>query len=169
MEVQLLSSAPISRENMKRLLIILAIAVAGCLPRLAGAQIIKPIDYKKQADVNNKSVNYGDLQFDTISQPTRDIPKSPITKGDVKLQGVDLNQMDLKMLDMSTVPTADLPKENFKAKRAVADKMNDQSGKQLDQTKQKAPITERQIRAFAPGGDEQLKKQLSAPALAPNQ
>ena len=144
---------------MKRLLTILAISLAGWLSPLADAQLIKPIDHKKEADVNNKNLNYGDLHFDTISQPTRDIPKSPITKGDVKLQGVDLNQMDLKMLDMSVVPTADLPKANFKAKRAAVDKMNDQSAKQLDQTKQKAPITERQIRAFVPGGEEELKKE----------
>jgi len=148
---------------MKRLLTILAIALAGCLSPLANAQLIKPIDYKKQADVNDKNLNYGDLHFDTVSQPTRDMPKSPITKGDMKLQGADLNQMDLKMLDMSAIPTADLHKANCTAKRAAADKMNDQSAKQLDQTKQKAPITERQIRAFVPGGEEQLKKQLNEP------
>jgi hypothetical protein len=150
-------------DTMKLRLTIVAIALAGCLPPLADAQIIKPIDYKKDADVNNKSASYGDLQFDTISQPTRDVAKAPIAKGDMKLQGVDLNQMNLQMLDMSTIPTATLPKANFTAKRATVDKMNDQSAKQLDQTKQKAPVTEHQIRAFAPGGEDDLKKQLNEP------
>ena len=148
---------------MKLHLTFLATALAVGLPLLADAQIIKPIDYRKQADVDNKTANFSDLQFGTVSQPTRDVSKAPITQGDLKLQGVDLNQMDLKMVDTSVVPTAVLPKANFTAKRATADKMNDQSDKQLDQTKQKAPISERQIRAFAPGGEEALKKQLSEP------
>ena len=33
----------------------------------------------------------------------------------------------------------------------------------MDQTKQKAPINNRQIRPFTPGGEEELKKQLKDP------
>jgi len=148
---------------MKLRLTILAMALAGCLAPLAGAQILKPIDLQKQADVNNKTVNYGNLQFDSISQSTRDVPNSPVTKGDLKLQRVDLNEVDFKTLDMSVVPTKILPQANFKAKRAAVDKLNDQSGKQLDQSKQKAPITKRQIHPFEPGGEQELEKQLNDP------
>jgi hypothetical protein len=72
-----------------------------------------------------------------------------------------LNEVTLKSVEMSTVPEPVLPQVNFSAKRAAADKVNDQGSRQLDQTKQKAPITSRQIRPLTPKGEEELKKQLN--------
>jgi hypothetical protein len=150
---------------MKRYPVLLAAALAGFLSPLGHAQQnVNPIDYGKQADVNKKNLTFGDVPFNTISQPTRDLPnKSPIAKGDLKLSGTDLKDVDLKTLEMNTVSTPSLPKANFTAKRAAADKMNDLSKRQVDQTKQVAPITDRQIRPFMPGGEEELKKQLNGP------
>jgi hypothetical protein len=64
---------------------------------------------------------------------------------------------------MNSVSTTVLPKTNFTAKRAAVDKSNDLAKKQVDQTKRVAPITDRQIRPFTPGGEEELKKQLNEP------
>lgn len=154
---------------MKLRLALLAVALAGFLSPQARAQVLKPIDRTKQAEVNDKTVSFGDVALDTVSQPTRDLPReSPLQQGDLKLQNVDLKDKDLslKTLDMSTVSTPVLPKANVTAKRAAVDKKNYENKKELDQTKQKAPITDRQIRPFTPGGEEELKKQLNGPPLS---
>jgi hypothetical protein len=145
---------------------VLTIAFAGIVSPLVEAQVLKPVDINKQADVGGKNVNYSDLQFDSVSQPAHDLPsKSPLSKGDLKLQDADGKDyvVDLKMLDMPTVSTPVLQKANFTAKRAAVDKQNDLAKKQVPQTTQKASITNREIRAFTPSGEEELKKQLNEP------
>ena len=146
---------------------VLAVALVGMWSLPAGALVdpLKPLDVDKQADAGGKNVSFGDVQFDTISKPTREMPKSALPKGDLKLENVDVRDKnaDLKMLEMSTVSMPVLPKANFTAKHAAVDKMNDEGQKQVGQTKQKAPITDRQIRAFTPAGEEELKKQLKDP------
>ena len=151
---------------MKLRLALLAVTCAACLSPLIDAQVFKPIDRTKQADVNNQTVNFSDVQLGTVSPAARDLPrKSPLSKGDLKLQDADVKDkgLDFKTLDMSTVPMAVLPKVNFTPKHAAIDSKNCESKKDLDQTKQKAPITDRQIRAFTPAGEEELKKQLNNP------
>jgi len=151
---------------MRLHLTLLAIVLAGGVSLLAGAQVLKPIDINKQADVGGKSVDFSVLHFDSISQPTHDLSgKSALSKDDLKLQDADGkdHMVDLKMLDMTTVSTPALSKANFTAKRAVVDKQSDLSQKQVPETTQKAPITDRQIRAFTPSGEQELKKQLSSP------
>jgi len=147
---------------------LLSIALAALSPALSLAQVLeqakKPLDYTKQADVNSKTVTYGDLHFDTISQPTRPgSTTSPLSKGDLQLQRLDLNEISHKSVDLSTISEPTVPRVNYTAKRAAADKVNDLASRQLDQSKQKAPITDRQIHAFTPGGQEELKKQLDSP------
>ncbi len=147
----------------------MSIALAALSPALSPAQVLqqatKPLDYTKQADVNGKTVTYGDLHYGTISQPTRaGSTTSPLSKGDLQLQRLELNEIDHKSVDLSTISEPTVPRVNYTAKRAAVDKVNDESNRQLDQSKQKAPITDRQIRAFAPGGQEELKKQLNSPA-----
>jgi hypothetical protein len=147
---------------------LLSITLTALLPTLSPAQVqeqkSKPLDYTKRADVSNKNVTFGDLRYGTGSQPTRSgSTASPLSKGDLQLQRMELNEVDLKSVEMSTVPEPVLPQVNFSAKRAAVNKVNDQSNRQLDQTKQKAPITDRQIRALTPAGEEELKKQLNTP------
>ena len=136
---------------------LLLTALAALFPALSPAQILdqikKPFDLSKQADVNDKTVTFGDLHYGTVSQPTRVISRtSPLTKGDLHQQQMELNQVDLKSVEMSTLPEPVLPQVNYSAKRAAVDKVNDQGNRQLDQTKQKAPINSRQIRTSTPGG-----------------
>ena len=145
---------------------LLSIALATLLPALSSAQLLdqikKPLDYSKQADVNGKTVTFGDLHYETVSQPTRaGSTTSPLSKGDLQLQRMELNEVNLKSVEMSTASEPVLPQVNFSAKRAAADKVNDQGTRQLDQSKQKAPITGRQIRPLSPAGEEELKKQLN--------
>ena len=136
-------------------------------------QIVKPIDVTKQADVTGKTVNFGNVQFDTLSQPMRDLSGSSLSKGDVKFQDVDQKKqdvkqkkMDFKTVDMSTVSKPTLPMANFTSKRAEVDMSNVETKKQVDQTKKQAQINERQIPAFTPTGEEDLKHQLNEPPLA---
>jgi hypothetical protein len=148
--------------------VFLSITLAAFLPARSPAQVLdqitKPLDYNKQADVSGKSVTFGDLHYGTISQPTRiGSTPSPLSKGDLQLQRMELNEVNLKSIEEPTVSQPVLPQANFTAKRAVADKVNDRATRQLDQTKQKAPITDRQIRPFTPAGEEELKKQLNSP------
>ena len=157
---------------MKLGLTLLAVILAALLATPAHAQVLKPIDLTKQADVNDKTVNYGNVQFDTLSQPTSVLPSSPLSKGNLKFQDVDqkkrdINQqkLDLKTVDMSTVSRPTLPKANFTAKRAEVDMSRGEPRKQVEQTKKKAQINERQIRPFTPAGEEDLKHQLNEPPL----
>jgi hypothetical protein len=141
-------------------------ALPALQPAQVPAQILdqmkKPIDLTKQADVNGKNITFSDLHYQTISQPTRVPPaSSAASNGDLQLQRLDLNEVRLKSAETSAIPEPVLPQVNFTAKRAVADKMNDQTNRQLDQSYQNAPITNRQIRPFAPGGEEELRKQLN--------
>jgi hypothetical protein len=152
---------------MKLKLTLLMVTLAGLLSQPATALVdpLKPLDVNKQADVGGKNVNFDDVRFDTISQGTRELPQSPLSKGDLKLKNADVRDKhaDFKMLEMSTIPKPVLPKANFTAKRAAVDKVNDEAQKQAAQTKQVAPITSRQIRAFTPAGEEELKNQLKDP------
>jgi len=153
---------------MKLGAILLVGALVAALSPRAGAWTSPrtPIDRTKQADVNDKNVSFSDVPLGAISQPTRAEPRSPLTKGDLKLQGVDLNNVDLSTREMSTVSLSVLPKANFTAKHAAADKLNDKTSKQVDHTTRKAPITDRQIRPFTDAGEEELKRQLNEPPLS---
>jgi len=151
------------------------LALMAVLPTLLPAQVIKqatqPLDYTKQADVNGKTVHFGDLQYGTVPQPSRTWPASqpiresptasPLSKGNLQLQSVELNEVKPNSVELSTLSRPVLPQANFTAKRAAADKTNDQGSRQLEQSKQNAPITNRVIRPFTPGGEEELKNQLN--------
>ncbi len=157
---------------MKPGLTLLAVILAALLSTRAHAQIVKPIDTTKQADVN-KTVNFGDVQFDTLSQPTSVLPgSSPLSKGNLKFQDTDQKKVEFNGLEMSTISRPTLPMANFTAKRAAVDvprdetkKQADQTRKQADQTKKQAQINGRQIRPFTPAGEEELKHQLNEPPL----
>ena len=164
---------------MKPRLTLRNVILAVFLSSTAHAQIVKPIDVTKQADVSGKTVSFGNVQFDTLSQPMSDLPGSPPSKGVVKFQDVDQKKtdanpkkMDFKTLDMSAVSEPTVPKANFAAKRAEVDvpsaetkKQADQAKKQADQARKQAPINDRQIRPFNPAGEEDLKHQLNEPLL----
>jgi hypothetical protein len=165
-------NVPSGISVMKLGLTVLAVVLAASLSSPAQAQIVKPIDPNKKADVSDKTLNYDNVSFDTLSQPTSVLPSSPLSKGGLKFQDVDHKKVDLKTLEMSTVSTPSLPRSNFTAKRAEVDvlrdetkKQADQTKKQTDQTKKKAQINERQIRPFTPPGEEELKHQLNQPPL----
>jgi|SRR5580693_516078 hypothetical protein len=150
---------------MKFGLTLLAVIFAATLSTRARAQIIKPLDRSKQADVNDKTLNFGDAPLGSLSQPMADLPGSPLSKGDLKLQDVDQKKTDFKSLELSTVSTTTLPKGNFTTRRAEADVPSDETKKQSDQTKKDAPINKRQIKPFTPAGEQELKHQLNEPPL----
>jgi hypothetical protein len=157
---------------MKLGLTLLAVVLAASLCSLARAQIVKPIDPTKQADVGGKTVSFGDVQFDSLSQPARSLSDASLSKGNVKFQDVDQKKadihrqkMDFHTLDMSTVSEPTVTRANFTARRAAVD-MSSEPRKQMEQTKKQAPITQRQIHPLTPAGEEELKHQLNEPPLA---
>ncbi len=151
---------------------LLAVVLAASLSSPAQAQIVKPIDVTKQADVTGKTVNFGNVQFDTLSQPTRDLSGSSLSKGNLKFQDTDQEKAEFNTLGMSTISRPTLPQANFTTRRAAVDvpndearKQADQTRKQADQTRKKAQINGRQIPAFTPAGEKELKHQLNEPPL----
>ena len=155
---------------MKPGLTLLAVFLAALLSAPARAQVLKEIDRTKQADVTDKTVNFNDMKFDTISQPMSVFPRAPLPKDNLKFQDVDQKKAEFNTLGMSTISktTLDQPtvaQANFTAKRAAVDMTSDKGRKQSDQTKKKAPINGRQITPFNPPGEEELKHQLNQPPL----
>ena len=151
---------------MKFRSVILALVLAFTTPSRLPAQLFdqmkKPLDYTKQADVNGKNAQLGNLNYGTVPQSSRAFTTSPLSKGDLQLQRANVNELTPKSADMPTVSEPVLPQVNFTPKRAVADKDNDKAEVQADETKQTAPITSRQIRPLTPAGEQELKKQLNA-------
>ena len=151
---------------MKLGLTALAVLLAASLFTLVHAQVLKPLDLTKQADVNNKTVTFGEVQFDSLSQPTSVLPSSsPLSKGKLKFQDVDQKKAEFNTLEMSTISRPTLPKANFTTRRASVDMTSDVGRKQADQTRKQARINERQIHPLTPGGEEELKHQLNEPPL----
>jgi hypothetical protein len=151
---------------MKLGLILQAVICALLFSLPVRAQIVKPIDRTKQADVNDKTLSFGDVPLNTLSQPTSDLSGSPLPKGELKFQDVGQKNADLKTLEMPTVSTPSLPRSNFTTRRAAADVPSDETNKkQAEQARKKAQINERQIRPFTPAGEEELKRQLNEPPL----
>ncbi|HUI07209.1 MAG TPA: hypothetical protein VL486_09400 [Verrucomicrobiae bacterium] len=142
---------------------LLAVALVLCSSPCVDAQLLRPIDPSKKADVGNKLVKFGDAQLNTVAQPTLDLPNAELSKGNLKLQNTDTKSVaDLESLEFSTVETHVVPQTNFTGKR-IATKTNEASGKNLDDRQKRAPITNRLIRAFTPAGEQELKKQLNEP------
>jgi hypothetical protein len=163
-------NVPLRISVMKLGLILRAVILAALLSTPARAQLLKAIDPKQQADVNGKMVNFNDLKFNTISQPTKDLPSAPLANGNLKFHNVDKKNAQFNTLDMSTIsnPTLTEPtvaKVNFTTRRADVDVQNDEKRKQADETTKKAPIKQRQIRPLTPAGEEELKNQLNGPPL----
>jgi hypothetical protein len=128
----------------------------------AGAQLFKPIDPNKKADIDTKSLNLGTAQFETVSEPTHEVPNASLSKGDLKLPDFETKQVDFQTLEKPTIVKPVLPQASFTATN-IAVKVSDESNKNLNHATVKAPVTNRQIRPFAPGGEQELKKQLSEP------
>ena len=151
---------------MKLGLTLLAVILTVFLSTPAHAQILKPIDTTKQADVTGKTVNFGNVQFGTLSQPTSILPSSsPLSNGNLKFQDTDQKKAEFNTLGMPSISRPTLPQANFSTRRAAADVPCDQARKQAEQTKKKAQINGRQIHPFTPGGEEELKHQLNQPPL----
>ena len=156
---------------MKPGLTLLAVILAVLLSAPARAQVLKPIDRTKQADVTDKTVNFENMKFDTLSQPMSVFPRAPLPKDNLKFQDVNQKKAEFNTLGMSTISktTLDQPtvaQVNFTAKRAAVDVTSDEDRKRADQTdKKKAQINGRQIKPLNPAGEEELKHQLNQPPL----
>jgi hypothetical protein len=142
---------------MKMLLLMLVV-----VPGLA-AQVFKPIDITKQADVNGKKVDMPVLQFPTLTQPTYPVTQSALSdKMREPGQVLPRKLAETKgVLDFPTVtPGATLPGKAFPTTTA------DVAGKLPPATSvptQGADIPTLKISPFTPAGEEQLKDQFRTP------
>jgi hypothetical protein len=158
---------------MKSGFTLLAIIFAALLSAPCRAQVLKPIDRTKQADIGDKTVDLNNLRFDTISQPMSVLPQAPLSKDNLKYQDVDQKKAEFNTLGMSTISKTTLNQPtvahvNFTAKRAAVDGTSDEDRRQADQdetNRKKARINGRQIKPFDPSGEEDLKHQLNQPPL----
>ena len=126
----------------------------------AVGQVLRPVDPTKQADVGNKSVTFPNVDLNTVTQPQRALGQSSVSDKQLQFDQVRRKNVNLQTLEHGTVETKTLPQANFTAKRAaVTDKTHATENVKLG----KAPITDRQIKAFQPGGEEELKQQLREP------
>ena len=124
----------------------------------AAAQIIKPIDPGKRADdINHKIIDLGNVNLGTISTGMRQTTRSSLSDKNAHFNGVNLSDVELRSLNLSGVQMKALPQQNFTAKRAA---VSGQMHREAEVKTVKAPIKDRQIRAFTLAGEEELKKQL---------
>ena len=127
----------------------------------AVAQVLRPIDPAKNADdINNKSVTLPDVNLSTLPQPSRKLQQATESGKQFQYEQVHTKWVELGTLGHPNVETKALPQTNFTAKRAAG---TDKAQRFKDVKLGKAPITDRQIKAFQPGGEEELKKQLNEP------
>ena len=153
------SAATEMRWLMKRLILSGLVVVAFSLGA-APAQVLRPINPNQRAsDIENKNVQFGNVHLETLTHGTRATKIAPGLGKNASFKNVNLSHVDLKMLSFSDLPMKTLPRQNFMAKRAVLpDKVPPQE--QLGLIRTKAPITKREIRAFTPAGEQELRKQL---------
>jgi hypothetical protein len=142
---------------MKHSLILGLIAASVTLQ--AVAQVFRPVDPTKQADVNNKTVTLPGVNFQTLPQGSRSFStltlpvNRPTQATDVQNRSVNLNTVSLPMI---TAPTLTRTNITFSDVAGTGKKLGTN-----DLPTSIAPITNRQIRAFTPAGEEELKKQLN--------
>jgi len=144
------------------MLLLLAIALVVLSLSRASAQVVKPVDPNKKADIDTKPLNFGAAQFSTISEPINSQPNAVLSKDPLNLSSVPAKHVEFQSLEKPTLEQATLPQCNFTPKHLAVTPAT-VSTKKLDHAQQKAPINKRQIRPFAPGGEEELKKQLNEP------
>lgn len=127
----------------------------------AHAQLLKPIDVRQLADVNDKTVDMPTVNFDTIPQPTRTQPILPLTGQRLEpADTVETKRVDTHTLRYDNVAVKVLPQQNFSPKRATV-AGNASLPPAVDTPK--ADIKKRVIRPLTPAGAEELKKQLNEP------
>ncbi len=145
---------------MKRRCLIISCAVTTLvLAASVSAQVLKQIDPTKQADISNKSVQFNDVNFQTLSPGIQSPTTLPLSGQRMDMNSVTLPEVQLNSVQFPVISMKTVPRQNFTAKRAVLpDKVPPQE--QLSLIHTKAPIKDRQIRAFMPGGEEELKEQL---------
>ena len=150
---------------MKQLSLIVCCSMAVMIhASVARSQVFKPIDPSKRADdIQNKDVRFGTTESKTVTMNTKEMSRSPVSSKMVVLKGdVELNRLELQTLSLGTLTKSSLPQKNFTPKRAVIIVDKVRSEKELDDVRQtRAPVAQRQIRPFAPGGEEELKKQIN--------
>jgi hypothetical protein len=143
---------------MTRLMALLAGTLLLGLTPLMAADFLKAVDPSRMADINSKDADLNEVDLQTVSKPTRSTPISPISGKAYDARDVTLNENALKTVRFNTVPVTDVPNQNFSAKRAQAD-TNIRREKEVK--KEAAAIKDRQIRAFTPKGEQELKDQLN--------
>jgi hypothetical protein len=110
--------------------------------------------------VNGRTFPSANVDLITAPQPSRSYQQLPQPFQRLGLKRVELGSVELQRADLATKPMAVQPQVNFIAKRAAE---TDQVRVQETLRQGKAPITDHEIRAFTPSGEEELKNQLRDP------
>jgi len=142
---------------MKTWICVLAVAVAGT--RVASAEVVRPIDTKKMADVNGKMFSGGNLQLNVINPATVDFSQSPLTGKGTSFGRVEMPAAETHNVETPAIAQPTVPRVNFDAKRA-AESGNIRAEKALPG--QNAPVKDNTLQPGTPAGQEELKKLLNS-------
>lgn len=138
--------------------VVLGIALAS-VAAPAFAQVLQPIDPRKQADVSRQFVDPARIGLTTLSQPTHQDSRKPTSQRSLQFAPADTRSVDKETLRQPsmTFDTRPMPHSNFSAQRAPkADLARDTPTVETA----RAPITDRIINVYTPAGQEELKRQL---------
>jgi hypothetical protein len=126
----------------------------------ADAQLLRRVDPNKEADLGNPNITAPTLNLETLPQPGRSLPPSALSGRERALNEVRFHDVTLGEARFHDVPTQRVPTQNFTSRRAA---VSEQFRSQRQVSHGAAPIPDRQIRPFMPGGEEELKEQLKIP------
>lgn len=142
---------------MKRVIVVGGLIVAAFAAK-THAQLLEPIDFSKQADIDKQSAALPTLDLNTRVEPIRGLSLSPLSGKEPNLKWFQTHQVDLNTTEFSIIHLRTMPQQNFTAQRSV---VSDQMLVEPFVSTDTAPISDRQIKAYTPTGTEELKKQLS--------
>jgi hypothetical protein len=132
----------------------------------AVADVFTPIDARKQADVNGKTVEMPAVNFPTVPQPVRRQPLAPVSGRLATPAGtIETKSVEMPVVQFSTVETKTISHSNFRPKRAQREDATIDAPTVTTPVvgTSRAPVTDRVIRANTPAGEQELKDQFHKP------
>ncbi len=128
------------------------------------AQVFKPIEAGRLADVNSQIIQPDQLNLRTLPSQPYQTGEVPSSRQRVRHKSADVRMADLNVLDLPMHPVGIVPQQNFGAKRA---RQSDQRAVLPDgrpaagvMPSRSAPIRKRVINARLPEGEQELREQL---------
>jgi hypothetical protein len=128
------------------------------------AQVFKPVDSRRLADVNKKVIQPDQLDLKTLPRQLYQTGEAPAARKRVARKSANTRMANVSMVDLPLHPVGFVPQKNFTAKHAT---QSDQKAVLPDGRPaaevlpaETAPIRKRVIHARTPAGEQKLREQL---------